>query len=108
MGYGADDTTGVSIGEVRGALRSQSSPQGAPDAYEYGTIGAVSRAGRYKVFQNAFAARPIVVVTPLRSTSGTFVPKFIGTPNVGSFQVAAFTAPAGGSATLNFVAFGAR
>ncbi len=109
MGYANDTANQENQRTNPYDLRSSGGPNAARDAYEFGTIMGVSRTGRYKVFANPFTARPSVVCTTINTApSGTILPRFIGTPALGSFRVAAACIAAGGSAQMHYVAFGAR
>lgn len=109
MPYSTQDTNQYRDRNLPSSLRSSGGPDTGRDAYEYGTIVGVSRTGRYKVFANPFTAAPSVVVTPINTApTGTCVPRFIGTPNVGSFRVATAVGAIGGSFQLHYVAFGKR
>lgn len=96
------DSNIVPGGRVTGIPRSNSA--GAQDAYEYGTITGVSATGRYKTYSVAFASRPIVNISAIRS-AGSQNPLLYGTPNVGSFRIRMDSV---GSTMLTYTAFGAR
>jgi hypothetical protein len=88
-------------GAVPGALTNIS---GAPMMYDAGTMVSIGTTGRYKVFSTPFAAAPAVILTVQRST-GTRTSMLVGRPVAGSFQARIQNS---GSATLHYMAFGAR
>lgn len=107
---GIDTASGIS------GDRHQGVPVSGPnlnsrDQFEYGSVSTLTRQGRYKSFATAFSARPIVILSPLRSPVGSASAILMGTPNVGSFRARlVVTGGAGGDGTVNtqFIAMGAR
>lgn len=106
-----DTSSQIPGDRLAGAPASGVNRSGARDQYEMGSLSTLTRQGRYKTFATGFSARPIVILTPLRSPVGTITPILMGTPAQGSFRARLIvTGGAGGDGTVNtmFIAFGAR